>query len=92
MVTTSLADFVSSRYGKSALLAAVGEENLPRNAYFGDGSPIPDADLDAVRAAYAAETIAFPWQAGDILVLDNVLAAHGRRPFQGTRKIVVGMA
>lgn len=76
---------------RAALTATVSESDLPRNAYFGDGSRIDDADLAAVRAAYAAETVAFPWQAGDILMLDNVLAAHGRRPFTGSRRVVVGM-
>jgi alpha-ketoglutarate-dependent taurine dioxygenase len=76
---------------RDALTATVEEANLPRNAYFGDGNTIDDADLVAVRAAYAAETVAFPWHAGDILMLDNVLVAHGRRPFTGSRRVVVGM-
>ncbi len=72
------------------LLLTSGDEP-PRNAYFGDGSPISDADLESVRAAYEAETIAFLWQKGDVLIVDNMLVAHGRRPFSGARKIVVGM-
>ena len=31
-------------------------------------------------------------QAGDVLMLDNMLAAHGRRPFKGRRKILVAMS
>lgn len=76
---------------RAALTATVGEADLPRNAFFGDGSKIDDSDLVAVREAYAAEAVAFPWQAGDILALDNVLVAHGRRPFTGSRRVVVGM-
>lgn len=75
---------------RDSLLAASGGEP-PRNAYFGDGAPIEDRDLENVRAAYEAETIAFPWQKGDVLIVDNMLVAHGRRPFRGHRKIVVGM-
>jgi alpha-ketoglutarate-dependent taurine dioxygenase len=33
-----------------------------------------------------------PWQAGDILVVDNMLACHGRMPFSGPRKILLAMA
>jgi alpha-ketoglutarate-dependent taurine dioxygenase len=77
---------------RSELLAAFAEEDLPSNVYYGDGSPIEEPALDAIRAAYDAETIAFPWQQGDVLMLDNMLIAHGRAPFEGPRKIVVGMA
>ncbi len=77
---------------RQALVSVLGEENLPRQAYYGDGSPIAAADLDAIRAAYWQETVVFPWQQGDILLLDNMLTAHGRRPFAGSRQVVVGIA
>ncbi len=66
-------------------------DTLPRNAYFGDGAPIPDEDLTAIRAAYDAEEFMFPWQVGDVLLLDNLALAHARSPFQGPRKILVAM-
>ena len=77
---------------RDELLADLGEEELPRNTYYGDGSPIEDAALDAIRAAYAAEEVVFPWEEGDLLLLDNMLVAHARKPFVGPRRIVVGMA
>jgi alpha-ketoglutarate-dependent taurine dioxygenase len=66
-------------------------QDLPRNALYGDGSPIEVGALDIVRAAYAAEEIALPWEEGDIMLLDNVQMSHGRRPFSGPRSIVVAM-
>lgn len=75
-----------------SLLAEYGEENLSRNTYFGDGGAIPIALFDEVRRAYAAESVSFPWQKGDLLMLDNMLVAHARAPYSGARKIVVGMA
>ena len=72
--------------------AQVKPEDLPNNTYDGDGSPMEPEVLDALRAAYCAETVAFPWQEGDILMLDNMLAAHGRAPFTGPRRILVAMA
>ncbi|WNW10408.1 TauD/TfdA family dioxygenase [Pseudomonas sp. DTU_2021_1001937_2_SI_NGA_ILE_001] len=77
---------------RESLLAAVGEENLPRHVYFGDGSAIPDAMLDRVREVYRQTAISFPWQPGDILMLDNRLVAHGRNPYTGDRKVIVAMA
>lgn len=77
---------------REALVNAVGEENLPRNVYFGDGAPIPDSMLDVVRQVYSQTAIAFPWCAGDVMMLDNHLVAHGRNPFSGDRKVIVAMA
>jgi alpha-ketoglutarate-dependent taurine dioxygenase len=75
---------------RDCLLAAYGEENLPRNVYFADGSRIDPAMLDEVTQVYNDLSIIFPWREGDVLMLDNMLTAHGRKPFVGQRKIVVG--
>jgi alpha-ketoglutarate-dependent taurine dioxygenase len=64
---------------------------LPYNTYYGDGQPIEDSVVEELREAYRQETVAFPWQPGDILMMDNMLVAHGRNPFTGPRKILVGM-
>ncbi|HLO87425.1 MAG TPA: TauD/TfdA family dioxygenase [Nostocaceae cyanobacterium] len=77
---------------RTALLAEFSAEDLPHNTYYGDGSPIEPETLDTIRAVYQQETVIFPWQSGDILMLDNMLTAHGRMPFIGSRKVVVGMS
>lgn len=74
------------------LLNAYGEENLPRNVYFADGSPIEEAMLDEVMRVYDDQAIVFPWRQGDILMLDNMLIAHGRKPFEGERQVEVSRA
>jgi alpha-ketoglutarate-dependent taurine dioxygenase len=68
-----------------------GQAGLPMNAFFGDGEPLPIEALDTIRAAYRNEKVLFSWQAGDFLMLDNRLCAHGRMPFEGPRKIIVAM-
>lgn len=77
---------------RSELERQFAPEDLPRHAFFGDGSPIGDAELETVRAAYAEEKIAFPWEAGDVLLIDNIQMGHGRRPYDGPRKVVVAMS
>jgi alpha-ketoglutarate-dependent taurine dioxygenase len=74
------------------LLTAYGEQNLPRNVYFADGSPIDPAMLDEITQVYSDHSVVFPWREGDVLMLDNMLTAHGRQPFVGKRKVVVGIA
>jgi len=73
--------------GAKALIELFGHDRLPRHACFGNGGEIPAADLLIIRSALANASIEFAWQAGDILLIDNLQAAHGRRPYQGTRSV-----
>ena len=77
---------------REMLLKMCSEENLPNNTYYGDGTPIEPDVLESLRAAYQGETITFPWQKSDTLLVDNLLTAHGRNPYKGSRQVVVGMA
>lgn len=77
---------------REALLEIVDEDDLPRNVYYGDGSPIEAELLDDVRGVLEAEKVSFAWQSGDVLMLDNMLVAHARAPFEGPRKVIVAMA
>ena len=74
------------------LIRYLGPDRLPNNTYQADGSEIEPWVLDELRSAYEAETVEFPWEAGDVLMLDNMLMAHGRAAFTPPRQIVVGMA
>jgi Taurine catabolism dioxygenase TauD, TfdA family len=67
-------------------------ERRATNTYLGDGEPIDRSAIESIRRAYAAATFSLDWRRGDVLVLDNMLAAHGRRPYGGDRRIVVAMA
>ncbi|XXS98550.1 TauD/TfdA family dioxygenase [Sorangium sp. So ce363] len=77
---------------REALLSIFAEEDLPRNAMYGDGSPIEGAALDEIRDVYRQLAVEFAWQEGDVLLADNMLVAHGRAPFRGPRKVLVAMA
>jgi alpha-ketoglutarate-dependent taurine dioxygenase len=74
------------------ILDVYGEDGLPFNTRFGNGDPIGADVVQAIGEAYEANTIREPWQAGDLMLVDNVRTAHGREPFEGPREIVVAMA
>lgn len=76
---------------RTELLSQMGEEDLPFYTVYGDGARIPDSDLDTVRRAYEEVQTSFPWRQSDLLLLDNVLTAHGRTPYRGARRILVAM-
>jgi amino acid adenylation domain-containing protein len=77
---------------RESLLSIFGESKLPRNVYFGDGSPITPEEIAEINAVYQQAQTSFPWQKGDVIMLDNMLIAHARNPYFGQRKIVVAMA
>jgi alpha-ketoglutarate-dependent taurine dioxygenase len=77
--------------GANALIELFGRDRLPRHACFGDGGEIPLAELATIRQAFAAAAIAFNWEMGDILLIDNMQAAHGRRPYRGARSVVAAL-
>jgi alpha-ketoglutarate-dependent taurine dioxygenase len=73
------------------LRETLSPDEYPLNAFFGDGSPIAAADLAHVRDVARECSAPFAWRAGDLLILDNLLLAHGRAPFSGTRTVLVAM-
>ncbi|TQV77593.1 TauD/TfdA family dioxygenase [Aliikangiella marina] len=77
---------------EKSLLDTFEKDNLPRNVYFGNGDEI-DADmLNIIRKAYEQNMITFDWHEGDLMLLDNMLFSHGRQPYSGSRRVLVGMA
>jgi alpha-ketoglutarate-dependent taurine dioxygenase len=75
----------------AASLITLFGDRLPRNAYYGDGGEIEPEDLQRVREAFAGASVSFDWQPGDVLLIDNMRVAHGRRPFAGPRRIVASL-
>jgi hypothetical protein len=68
---------------QDALVDAVGLDNVPRNVYYGDGAPLEADALAQIRGVLERQRIVFPWRTGDVLMLDNMLSAHARDPFEG---------
>jgi alpha-ketoglutarate-dependent taurine dioxygenase len=74
------------------LVDVYGADGLPFNTRYGNGDPIGADVVQVINEAYEANTVREPWQAGDLLLVDNVRTAHGREPFEGPREVVVAMA
>jgi len=69
-----------------------GEDRLPFTTRFGNGDPIDAEIVQTIHQAYAAHTVREPWQAGDLMLVDNLRTAHGREPYSGPREVLVAMA
>jgi alpha-ketoglutarate-dependent taurine dioxygenase len=74
------------------LVDVYGEEGLPFTTRFGNGDPIGEDVVELVNKVYQANTAREPWQAGDLLLVDNVRTAHSREAFEGPREVLAAMA
>jgi hypothetical protein len=74
------------------LVDVYGEDALPFNTRFGNGDPIGADIVRTINETYEAHTVREPWEAGDLLLVDNIRTAHARESFEGPREVVVAMA
>jgi alpha-ketoglutarate-dependent taurine dioxygenase len=47
--------------------------------------------VEALYPVLEEVTVAFPWRAGDVMILDNIYSFHGRNAFTGTRDVQVAL-
>jgi alpha-ketoglutarate-dependent taurine dioxygenase len=76
---------------RESLKALYDEDDFPRNCYYGDGSVIEDSIMAEILEVYRQLEVSFPWQEKDVVMLDNLLTAHGRNPYVGKRRLYVAM-
>jgi alpha-ketoglutarate-dependent taurine dioxygenase len=74
--------------GYRALSQFLGRE-VATDVRLASGAPIPDTTVAHVRAVVDEAAVHVKWQRGDVVLLDNHLVLHGRRPFQGRREVLV---
>ena len=74
------------------LVDMYGADGLPFNTRLGNGDPIGEDVVQLLNQVYEANTVREPWQAGDLMLVDNIRTAHSREAYEGSREILVGMA
>lgn len=73
------------------IAAFLGWKDAERSIVFGDYTAIDPAWMRTTCQLADELTFDIPWQAGDLVLVDNFLVMHGRRPFQGSRCILVSL-
>ena len=74
------------------LVDTYGPDGLPFTTRFGNGDPIGADIVELLNQTYTAHTLREPWQAGDLMLVDNIRTAHSREPFAGPRDVLVALA
>jgi alpha-ketoglutarate-dependent taurine dioxygenase len=74
------------------LIDVCGKDGLPFTTRFGNGDPIGPDIVRLINDVYEAHSVRERWQAGDLMLVDNIRTAHAREPFSGSRDVVVAMA
>lgn len=68
------------------------ESDMPTYSNLGNGEPAPAEMIVELKNAYQQAARCFSWQPKDMLIMDNIIYAHGSDSFSGARRILVTMA
>lgn len=66
-------------------------DQFPRTVFFGDGSSIPAEWVRTIDRVLVECSIRIPTEAHDVLLVNNLLMAHGRLPYSGNRQVRVAL-
>ncbi|TGL03259.1 taurine dioxygenase [Leptospira bouyouniensis] len=67
-----------------------GQKSHDVHVTYGNGEEISVNEMKSISDVFWKHMVAFPWQTGDVLIIDNFSVSHGRLPFTGPRRILVG--
>ena len=65
--------------------------NSEKSICYGDDSSISNDDMAVVIRLADQLTFDISWQTGDVVLLDNFITMHGRRPFEGQRSVLASL-
>jgi alpha-ketoglutarate-dependent taurine dioxygenase len=63
----------------------------PYATSFGDGSPIPEDFIALMHETYRTHAVSVAYRPGDFVVVNNLVATHGRQAFTPPRRVLVTM-
>ena len=78
-------------YSEDFLSIIDSDDDLPFSTFYGDGSNISKEEYDQIKNAYEVSRVDFPWQKGDLLMVDNYTISHARNSYDGDRQILVSI-
>ncbi|OQV11315.1 hypothetical protein CLAIMM_15170, partial [Cladophialophora immunda] len=78
-------------YYKNAQVNQGSRKNIVTQL-FGDGTLIPEKYLAHLAKITDELRVLHKWQRGDVLVYDNIIAQHGRQPWEGEQEDRVVLA
>jgi hypothetical protein len=66
--------------------------NTPETALtYGDNTPMNKDDIDRATQILDELSVAFKWEKGDVVLVDNKLALHARKTFVPPRRILAAL-
>jgi alpha-ketoglutarate-dependent taurine dioxygenase len=79
-------------YYALSLVVQPRQKTRSHHALYGDGGAIAPETLAHVHEVLERQTIAWRWERGDLIIVDNETTMHGRNPFRGSRRVLVAMS
>lgn len=92
-LNTQVLNAVTIGAERAAMLDKAYGASTPRpyGVRFANGEKLQDEEFMDFHTTIEKRKIAFPWRAGDVMLVENKLTAHGRHPFTGKRDVQVMM-
>lgn len=67
------------------------KQTRPSGMYLDTGEKLTYEEAETIVKLYESIELGWPWQNGDVMILDNLQVAHGRNTYTGPREIMVAL-
>lgn len=66
-------------------------QKRPTGHYLSNGEMLSREESNKIVSLFEEIELAWQWQDGDVMILDNLQVVHGRNPFDGPREVMVAL-